>query len=193
MLNEQVVGMLRNNAGDPDIVKRIAEENQLSPAEIAQALKIPEESAARYMPAQGGSAAMADAAGAANAAPPAAGMAATLANPPGMTSPPPATGSAPAVAPVAASPMGQMADAMQKPMAVEPPPQAMQKPAKLPAEMKPQGMGEAVGLREPMGRRPGGNPSLPRLPAFGRGRSSTATEGESAFVDAFNRLRGNIQ
>ena len=50
MLNDQVIGLLQNNAGNPDIVRRIAEENQLSQAEIAQALRIPEGSAARYMP-----------------------------------------------------------------------------------------------------------------------------------------------
>lgn len=183
MLNEQVAGLLQNNAGNPAIVRRIAEENQLSQTDVAQALRIPEESAARYMPAMGQSPAdLAGAAGAAMPAAPAGGM--DAANP--MA----ATGSAPAVA---ASPMGQMADTMQKPMTMPEPVAGAPKPAKLPAEMKPQGMGEAVGLKEPMGRRPGGNPALPRLPAFGRGRSSTATEGEQAFVEAFNRLRGNLQ
>lgn len=65
MLNEQVMGLLQNNAGNPAIVKRIAEENQLSQTEIAQALKIPEEAAARYMPS---AAANAMPVGAANAA-----------------------------------------------------------------------------------------------------------------------------
>jgi hypothetical protein len=49
MLNDQVIGLLQNNAGNPDIVRRIAEENRLSQAEIAQALRIPDGSAARYV------------------------------------------------------------------------------------------------------------------------------------------------
>lgn len=50
MLNEQVAGMLRNNAGNPNIVKRIAQENDLSQTEVAQTLRIPEAAASRYMP-----------------------------------------------------------------------------------------------------------------------------------------------
>ena len=205
MLNEQVAGLLQNNAANPAIVKRIAEENQLSQTEIAQALKIPEEAAARYMPAMGepvskpGMAPPArptEMAGAANAALSAPAVAGGGLSAGGGMSPP---GGIPAAAP--ASPMGQMADSMQKPAnqvsgtmggaGVGPAGLGTAslggttKPAKLPAEMKPQGMAE------PVGRRPGGNPSLPRLPAFGRGRSTT--EGEQAFVNAFNRLRGNAQ
>lgn len=195
MLNEQVAGLLQNNAGNPAIVSRIAEENGLSQTEIAQALRIPEGAAARYMPEQSSMAA------------PAVVSTRTLANPAGMASPPPATGPAPTVAPVAASPMGQMADAMQSPAiggtmggtGVGPAglgTAGMTKPAKLPAGMRPQGLGAmnqgfagSRPMRQPLpgaapGRRPGGSPALPRGPG---------AEGEQAFVNAFNKLRGNAQ
>lgn len=73
----------------------------------------------------------------------------------------------------------------------------MTKPAKLPAGMRPQGLSApAQGLgsfdqpmRRPLpgatpGRRPGGSPALPRGPG---------AEGERAFVNAFNKLRGNAK
>ena len=194
MLNEQVAGLLQNNAGNPAMVKRIAEENQLSQTEIAQALKIPEESAARYMPAQGEPTkpgmeapkpgmAPAEIAGAANAAlPPAVGSAGGGMAPPGAGAP---VGGAPA------SPMAQMADSMQKPVAPAAPVPTV-KPAALPADMKPQGLEKPIAkpgqMQEKPMARPGGVPSLPRVPSrFG------GTEGEQAFVNAFNRLRGNVQ
>lgn len=249
MLNDQVIGLLQNNAGNPDIVRRIAEENQLSQAEIAQALRIPEGSAARYMPGmnpeQGMEAGsidggmvkpapmatkpgmqppqipMADGAPAAGggvasvSAPSLAGSAANamtagsagggmasgqalrpgaiggdLANPvyggePGSErfTPPSSPG-------IPSSPMGQRqiigqpGMRQQEPatgipaapaigsrpadMGMIKPDMGTTKPAKMPADMKPQGLEQ---LR-------------------GRLRRPDMTEGEEAFVSAFNRLRG---
>lgn len=48
MINEQIAGLLRNNAGNPQMVSRIARENNVSQDEIAGALRIPRGSAARY-------------------------------------------------------------------------------------------------------------------------------------------------
>lgn len=207
MLNDQVIGLLQNNAGNPDIVRRIAEENQLSQAEIAQALRIPEGSAARYMPGmnpeQGMGAGSIDG-GMVKPAP--------MATKPGMQPPQipmadgaPAAGggvasvSAPSLAGSAANAMtagsagggmqmgsagGMGAGAMQAPTAGIPaapsigsrpadmgmikPDMGTTKPAKMPADMKPQGLEQ---LR-------------------GRLRRPDMTEGEEAFVSAFNRLRG---
>ena len=240
MLNEQIMGMLQNNAGNPEIVKRIAEENDLSQTEIAQALKIPEESAARYMPAMGERQIMNQVGQPSRREEPApivqepsmggvkpesmpqkpgndlialpapyrpgmddarlsdqqstgggfdpyrtVGMTTgNLSNPASISN---AAPQLPTASPAAQAPSvsGQMVSAMQKPMAAPSEPVAAEKPGSLPSQMKPQTMME--GKPTMTSRRPGGNPSLPRVPAFERGRQNL--ENERAFVDAFNRLR----
>lgn len=49
MMNEQIAGMLMNNAGNPQMVSNIANQYGVSQQEIAQTLNIPTESAARYV------------------------------------------------------------------------------------------------------------------------------------------------
>lgn len=245
MLNDQVIGLLQNNAGNPDIVRRIAEENQLSQAEIAQALRIPEGSAARYVsernPDQGMEEARIDdsmaskppvgpsggvaekpqmatqipfAPGGASSGSAGGGMASVgggMASGStggglssgsvggGMSSGSAGSAGAPSIAGSAANAMtagsagggmqmgsagGMGAGAMQAQTAGIPaapsigsrpadmgmikPDMGTTKPAKMPADMKPQGLEQ---LR-------------------GRLRRPDMTEGEEAFVSAFNRLRG---
>ena len=48
-MTPQDAAMLQNNAGNPAMVSRIAQERGLSQEEIAEALKIPAEAASRYM------------------------------------------------------------------------------------------------------------------------------------------------
>lgn len=245
MLNDQVIGLLQNNAGNPDILRRIAEENQLSQAEIAQALRIPEGSAARYMPAMGerqvlnqvgqpsrqqepaapvqepsmggvkpgvmpqkpgqmlegfpGAPGLPSAVGGGMASGSTGGGLSSGSVGGGMSSGSAGSAGAPSIAGSAANAMtagsagggmqmgsagGMGAGAMQAPTAGIPaapsigsrpadmgmikPDMGTTKPAKMPADMKPQGLEQ---LR-------------------GRLRRPDMTEGEEAFVSAFNRLRG---
>jgi len=214
MLNEQVIGLLQNNAGNPAMVRRIAEDNQLSQTEIAQALKIPEQSAARYMPDMNPEGGME--AGPIDGAP-AQGKPAQ-AQPiapvkPGIPAAPQvgSSQSAPSLAGAASAALGSgSAGAMGgsvggrtgeeimrggpgpslQPMPFEAPGQQTQAPATKPMPTSQMGkpMMEKPAPAPSIGSRPGGAPSLPRIP--GRFRNP---EGEQAFIDAFNRLRGNVQ
>ena len=207
MMTPQIAAMLQNNAGNPQMVSRIAQEQGVSQGEIAQALNIPAESAARYVPtdvsapqgqavaaqapslyapavepmtmagpsldgglqAQGG---LSGTTGGSGAGPAGLGTA-TIANqgmkPP--AAPPPVL--APATKPMPMPKPGQpIAAQMGKPM--------MERPA-APA-VKPAGFGQPMGgsgFRQPRGRL-----------NFAGAQSGA---GEQAFVNAFNRMRGNAK
>ena len=204
MMTPQVAAMLQNNAGNAQMVSRIAQEQGLSQEEIAQALKIPAEAAARYVaPAQAASAALG---GGMNpelgAGSESTGGMVTGGGAP-MVAKPAVESSAPPVAAVGggtpsisnAMPV-TIADQGMKPAAPPPPTQGPQtKPMSIPAPGKPMApqMGKPMMETPAAGSRPAGGFRQPMgRPNFAGSQRPQGNLGERAFVDAFNRMRGNV-
>lgn len=183
MIDQQTQALLSYNASNPDAVRRIVQERGLTQDQVAQALNLSPEAAARYgaaeapaTPAAGTPPANAPAAGSAGA--PAGGTAIgqpVLDTEMGMNNPRPAIPMNPRA--VQSPPIGQRQMIGQPgmrqeiaPAPMEKPPASMTKPAKLPADMKPQGM---MDMRGQM-RRP----------------NTTALPGDEEFQRAFDRIRG---
>lgn len=238
MMTPQIAAMLQNNAGNPQMVSRIAQEQGVSQEEIAQALKIPAESAARYVPtdvsapqgqavaaqapslgapaveptamagpsldgglqAQGG---LSGTTGGSGAGPAGLGTA-TIADqgmkPPAAPPPVSAPGTKPMPMPRPGQPMpAQMGKPMmERPAAPAVKPAGFAQPVvsaglrERPAApaFKPAGFGQPMPAQvgKPMG---GAGFSQPRgRPNFAGAQSGA---GEQAFVNAFNRMRGNAK
>lgn len=206
MMTPQLAAMLQNNSGNAQMVSRIAQENGLSQDDIAQALKIPAEAAARYVqPAQAASNTMTaapampssiagGAAGAAQAASNAlgAGMAGAAGGMSGADIM--RGGGGPRLEP--AAPIGGMGSLPNQAGAAVPPPQV---PTIAEQGMKPAAPPPPTEVK-PVAK-PGQMPTKPIMdntalpPAVG-GRTfprPNEAAAEQAFRFGFDRMRGNVQ